>query len=71
MIRDTDYVLLAASADENIPTIEVYVYDEENGALYVHHDLMVSLTNLKKVTQFLLYSNTVFRYPTHLYALSG
>ncbi|CAI5714741.1 unnamed protein product [Peronospora destructor] len=37
-IRPTDSVIVVASTEENFSNLEVQVYDE-NGALYVHHDI--------------------------------
>jgi periodic tryptophan protein 1 len=39
-IRPTDAVVLVATTeDEEYSSIEVHVYEEESGALYVHHDI--------------------------------
>ncbi|KAL8272095.1 hypothetical protein Esti_003938 [Eimeria stiedai] len=40
IILDTDLVLVAAEAERDFSSIEVYVHDMERGSLYVHHDLM-------------------------------
>lgn len=38
-IRPTDAVVLVANTEEEFSNLEVQVYDEENGALYVHHEI--------------------------------
>ncbi|CAI5703412.1 hypothetical protein KXD40_003679 [Peronospora effusa] len=38
-IRPTDSVILVANTEEDFSSIEVQVYDDENGALYVHHEI--------------------------------
>ncbi|KAF4031604.1 WD domain G-beta repeat [Phytophthora infestans] len=38
-IRSTDSVILVANTEEDFSNLEVQVYDEENGALYVHHEI--------------------------------
>jgi periodic tryptophan protein 1 len=38
-IRPTDAVILVANTEEEFSNLEVQVYDEENGALYVHHEI--------------------------------
>uniref|UniRef100_M4BA11 Uncharacterized protein n=1 Tax=Hyaloperonospora arabidopsidis (strain Emoy2) TaxID=559515 RepID=M4BA11_HYAAE len=38
-IRPTDSVILVANTEEDFSTLEVQVYDDENGALYVHHEI--------------------------------
>ncbi|KAL8449489.1 hypothetical protein Emed_003140 [Eimeria media] len=40
IILDTDLVLVAAAAERDFSSLEVYVHDMERGSLYVHHDLM-------------------------------
>ncbi len=41
-LKDTDAVLLAARSEDEYSSVEVYVYDEESGNLYVHHDITLS-----------------------------
>jgi periodic tryptophan protein 1 len=38
-IRPTDSVILVANTEEDFSNLEVQVYDDENGALYVHHEI--------------------------------
>ncbi|TDH68056.1 hypothetical protein CCR75_004195 [Bremia lactucae] len=38
-VRPTDSVILVANTEEDFSTLEVQVYDDENGALYVHHEI--------------------------------
>ncbi|KAG7401288.1 rRNA-processing protein [Phytophthora boehmeriae] len=38
-IRPTDSVILVTNTEEDFSSLEVQVYDEENGALYVHHEI--------------------------------
>jgi len=38
-IRNTDKIILVAQTDEDFSCLEVHVYDEDSGSLYVHHDL--------------------------------
>lgn len=38
-ILSSDAVLLVAHTEEDFSCIEVQIYDEENGSLYVHHDI--------------------------------
>ena len=39
VIKPSDAVLLVAHTEEEYSCVEVQVYDEENGSLYVHHDI--------------------------------
>lgn len=45
-IRDSDLLILAARNDEDVSTLEVWLYEEEDGSgeanLYVHHEVMLS-----------------------------
>ena len=41
-ILATDLVLVAAAAEADFSTLEVYVHDTSTGSLYVHHDIMVN-----------------------------
>jgi len=38
-IKPTDKMVVVAQTDEEFSVLEVYVYDEEEGSLYVHHDI--------------------------------
>ena len=38
-IRDTDGIVVVANTEEEFSTLEVQVYDEEEGNLYVHHEI--------------------------------
>ncbi|KAH7465832.1 hypothetical protein KRP22_014833 [Phytophthora ramorum] len=38
-IRPTDGVVLVANTEEDFSNLEVQVYDDETGALYVHHEI--------------------------------
>jgi periodic tryptophan protein 1 len=40
-IRPTDNILLACRTEDDISCLEVYVYEEEDDNLYVHHDIML------------------------------
>lgn len=41
-IRPQDHVFVAASAEEDVCNLELYVFDEDDADMYVHHDAMVS-----------------------------
>jgi len=41
IIRDTDNILLVTKTEDDLSYLEVYVYEEEEDNLYVHHDLML------------------------------
>ncbi|CDJ66255.1 hypothetical protein, conserved [Eimeria necatrix] len=41
IILETDFVLVAAAAESNFGSLEVYVHDPLRGSLYVHHDILV------------------------------
>ena len=41
-IKDTDAILLATRTEDDFSSLEVYVYDEESGNMYVHHDIALS-----------------------------
>lgn len=38
-IRATDAVILVASTEEEFSNLEVHVYDDDNGSLYIHHEI--------------------------------
>ena len=38
-IKPSDAILLAAHAEDEYSCLEVYVYDRDEGALFVHHDI--------------------------------
>ncbi|ESL08749.1 hypothetical protein TRSC58_03543 [Trypanosoma rangeli SC58] len=40
--KETDIVFLAASADDPQPRLELYVYDEPEDIMYVHHDVEIA-----------------------------
>lgn len=40
-IYHTDNLIVAAKTEDEIPQLEIYVYDESSDNLYVHHDLML------------------------------
>ncbi|KAK9366621.1 WD40-repeat-containing domain protein [Lipomyces kononenkoae] len=40
-ILDTDSLLLIAKTEDNLSHMEVYVYDESESNLYVHHDILL------------------------------
>lgn len=42
IIRPTDALILACHSEEDGHTLDVYVYDDEEGSLFVHHDLMLN-----------------------------
>jgi periodic tryptophan protein 1 len=42
MIRNTDSLIVTATADDDHSNLEVYVYDHKNGDLYVHHEIILS-----------------------------
>ena len=42
IILDSDLVLVAAAAESDFSSLEVYVHDMQRGSLYVHHDLLVN-----------------------------
>jgi periodic tryptophan protein 1 len=41
-IRNTDSVLVTATAESDHSNLEVYVYDHPTGTLYVHHEIMLA-----------------------------
>ena len=41
-IRKTDSLIVAARAENDFSSLEVYVFDEKSSSLYVHHDVMLS-----------------------------
>ncbi len=41
-IHNTDNIILAAGAQGDFSNIEVYIFDENNLSLYVHHDIELS-----------------------------
>ena len=42
IIRPTDSIILACHSEEDGHTLEVYVFDYQQGSLFVHHDLMLN-----------------------------
>lgn len=40
-IYSTDNMLLGAKTEDDVSLLEVYVYDDKEGSLYVHHDIML------------------------------
>mmetsp|Transcript_14101 Transcript_14101/g.32630 ORF Transcript_14101/g.32630 Transcript_14101/m.32630 type:complete len:258 (+) Transcript_14101:53-826(+) len=42
MIRPSDSIILACHSEEDGHMLDVYVYDDEEGSLFVHHDLMLN-----------------------------
>ncbi len=42
MILPTDDIILTCHSQEDGHTLEVYVYDQNQGSLFVHHDLMLN-----------------------------
>ncbi|CAD7951876.1 unnamed protein product [Amoebophrya sp. A120] len=42
IIKPTDNCFVACSCEDDECTLEVFVYDEEEGAMYVHHDLTLN-----------------------------
>eukprot|EP00286_Rhodomonas_abbreviata_P007413 CAMPEP_0181319318 /NCGR_PEP_ID=MMETSP1101-20121128/17502_1 /TAXON_ID=46948 /ORGANISM="Rhodomonas abbreviata, Strain Caron Lab Isolate" /LENGTH=541 /DNA_ID=CAMNT_0023426899 /DNA_START=160 /DNA_END=1782 /DNA_ORIENTATION=- len=42
IIRPTDALILACHSEESGHTLDVYVYDEAEASLFVHHDLMLN-----------------------------
>ena len=42
MIRPSDAIILACHTEEDAHTLDVYVYDDAEGTLFVHHDLMLN-----------------------------
>ncbi|KAI8914284.1 WD40-repeat-containing domain protein, partial [Gorgonomyces haynaldii] len=41
MIESSDNLILAAKTEDDISHVEVYVYEEEEDNLYVHHDILL------------------------------
>ena len=41
-IRNSDSLIVTATADDDHSNLEVYVYDHKNGDLYVHHEIILS-----------------------------
>eukprot|EP00960_Hanusia_phi_P074681 768287-Hanusia_phi.AAC.12 len=42
IIRPSDSLILACHSEEEGHTLDVYVYDDQEGTLFVHHDLMLN-----------------------------
>lgn len=42
MIKETDWILMAGKIEQEFSSLEIYVYDSEQGNLFVHHDLILS-----------------------------
>ena len=41
-IHKTDSIIVCGTAQEDFSNLEIYIYDEENLNLYVHHDIVLS-----------------------------
>ncbi|KAJ3306874.1 hypothetical protein HDV03_003911 [Kappamyces sp. JEL0829] len=41
LIEDTDNLLLACKTEDDVSHLEIYVYEEQEDNLYVHHDIML------------------------------
>lgn len=41
-IRKSDALIVAATADNDHSSLEVYVYEHENANMYVHHEIILS-----------------------------
>ena len=41
-IRKSDALIVAATAENDHSSLEVYVYDHKNSNLYVHHEIILS-----------------------------
>lgn len=41
IIKKTDNLILVGHVEEDASTLEVYIYNEEEGSLYVHHDFLL------------------------------
>ena len=41
-IRNSDALIVAATAEDDHSNLEVYIYDHKNSNLYVHHELILS-----------------------------
>ncbi|KAJ3615776.1 hypothetical protein Zmor_012307, partial [Zophobas morio] len=46
LIKPTDNLILVGFTDEELSTIEIYVYEEDVSNAYVHHDILVSAVPL-------------------------
>lgn len=42
VIRKSDALIIVAAAEQNYSNIEVYLYEEENSNLFVHHEIMLN-----------------------------
>ena len=40
-VLDTDNMIVAAKVEDEVPYLEIYVYEDEADNLYVHHDIML------------------------------
>eukprot|EP00397_Hematodinium_sp_SG-2012_P035458 GEMP01038147.1.p1 GENE.GEMP01038147.1~~GEMP01038147.1.p1 ORF type:complete len:203 (+),score=47.51 GEMP01038147.1:77-685(+) len=40
-VRPEDQLFVAVACEEDVCTLEVYLYDSENCSMYVHHDIML------------------------------
>ena len=41
-IRNSDALIVVATAEDDHSNLEVYIYDHKNSNLYVHHELILS-----------------------------
>lgn len=41
MIRNTDSILVTASAEDDHSNLEIYIYDHKTSDLYVHHEIIL------------------------------
>lgn len=41
-IKATDNLIVAGKAEKDVCSLEIYVYNEDNANLYIHHDIMIS-----------------------------
>ena len=41
-IKKDDQILLTGKIEQDFSSIEIYIYDEKNYSLWVHHDFMIS-----------------------------
>lgn len=41
IIRETDALIIGAHSEEDVSHLDVYVYEESESNLYVHHDILL------------------------------
>merc|ERR1712168_1164222 len=68
-IRSDDNLILVGHVDDDVASIEVYVYNSEEGYLFVHHEIM--LQNLPLCLEWLDYNADDTSKPANLVAVAS